>query len=364
MSMVDAPLALMPPRLGSYLAGTAVNFTFDGTADMLACVFQVPKTGTIDNVHYRIESVSGVTATHRIELRTVSATTGQPSAAGTLYGSSTSITVAASGYAATTNYTAAVNCTGATFGDLCALVFDLTGAPTGSFVQADRVGPFLGDVSTGRTLAFPYGVRNTTGSGTLGVPVGQFLLEYSGGIFVPVSAYHFNFVGGISSAAVTNSGTTRRGNKFRPATKRRAIGIYGTFDIDGNVTLTLRDSGGTLLATATPDKDVRGTTSFAYSFYNFDSGDTETLTAGSDYYIGMEGQDATGGTIYYATAPSNAALGAMPGGLNTYGFTYAGSYSDANTTLYDIGLITDQEDDGASAGGTTIAGTPMLRGMV
>jgi hypothetical protein len=96
-------------------ASGASSFTFDGSDDLLAGVFIIPYTGTIAIVNYRIIKPTSPVMTLRFELRTVDATTGLPSAAGTLYGSSTSITVA---NPTAGNKTAAVNCTGATAGDL------------------------------------------------------------------------------------------------------------------------------------------------------------------------------------------------------------------------------------------------------
>jgi hypothetical protein len=349
--MVAAAIAPFPARPTWLQSGTVVNATFDSASDSLIAIFQVLRSGTIDKVHYRINGVTSPVGTHRIELRTVDAATGLPSAAGTLYGGSTSITVNAATYAAGTNYTAAIAAT-VTAGDLVALVFDLSAYTSGSFTQLDRMGPYLGDaISSNRVSSLPYGIRNTTGSNALNtVMPGGWALEYSGGVFPPITPLYVNFVGTAASATVANTGTTRRGNKVRAVTRRRAIGIYGTFDLDGSVTLTLRDASGTLLATATPDKDVRGSTAITDGFFLFDAGATAMLTPGADYYVGIEGQDATGGIIYYSTGVSNAMLGAMPGGTTTYGFTYAGSYADADTTLYSIGLLTDQEDDGTGGG--------------
>jgi len=352
MSLVDAPRSLFPAKPWALSNAIPVNFTFDASTDRMVAVFQILKSGTVDKVHYRINAVTSPVMTHRIELRTVDATTGLPSAAGTLYGSSTSITVDASTYAAGTNYTAAINAT-VTAGDLVALVFDLSAYTSGSFTQLDRIGPYLGDAaSSNRQSLVPYGIRNTAASDALNTFMpGGFLLEYASSTFHPVVPTYLNMVGTSSSVAVTNSGTTRRGNKFTPTVPRRAIGIYATLDLDGSVTLTLRlASDGSLLATATPDKDVRGSTSVTDGFWLFDAGATYNLAAGTAYYIGVEGQDATGATVYYHTAPSAGALGCMPGGTNCFGFTYAGSYSDANTTIYALGLITDQEDDGTGGG--------------
>ncbi|MEG7660791.1 hypothetical protein, partial [Listeria monocytogenes] len=82
----------------------------------------------IDKIHYRIVSTASPVLTHRIELRTV--TSGSPSAAGVLYGSSTSITDAA---VTAGNKTAAVNAnSGVTIGDVAAIVFDLSAYTSGS----------------------------------------------------------------------------------------------------------------------------------------------------------------------------------------------------------------------------------------
>lgn len=355
MSLVDAPISYWPPRGAISMVNVVSNATFDSSADALVAVFQIPHTGTIDNVHYRISAVTSPSMTHRIELRTVNTTTGIHNAAGTLYGSSTSITVAASGYAANTNYTAAVNCTGATKGDVCAVVFDLSAFTSGSFTQVDRACGVLTDVGTGRQSAFPYGIRNTAGSDTVNTfPPTGFALEYAGGLYVPVTPWATNFVGTQSSAAVTNSGTTRRGNKWTVPSPRRIVGIGAACDIDGAGAFKVWNSGGTVLATATVDKDLRGNTGGNDSVFLFDSGATITCAAGDVLYFGFEGTDATGGTLYFITAVSNAMLGCLPGGINCHGFTYAGSFSDATTTLYAVWLITDQEDDGTGGGGGVI----------
>lgn len=359
MALADAGLFLYPD-LRFLAGGTATTFAYDAAGDVLGTVFKVPKTGTIANVHFRIATVASPVATHRIELRTVSATNGQPSAAGTLYGSSTSIGKDASLYSAGSNQTAAVNATGATKGDICAVVFDLSAATSGSFTMADRLGEYVTGLNAS---GFPYGARNATGAMTLdALPMQAFCLEYSGGVFVPVIP-GFQWVGSTNSASVTNSGTTRRGNKIRPPMKARATGIYVEGDIDGAVLLRLRlASDDSILATITLDPDQRARN--ARDLHHHDFATAVELTAGTDYYVTFEGNDATGGTIYFLeNAPSNAALDILPGGKNCFGVTYAGSYTEANTTRYNIGLILDQLDDGAG-GGTTIAGTPMRRGMV
>ena len=358
MALVSTDIGLFPPPyLGTVATGS--TFTFDTSTDVLAIIFQVPFTGTLSNVHYRIATVASPVMTHRIEIRTVDATTGKPSAANTLYGSSTTITVDASTYAAATNYTAAVNATGATAGDLAAIVFDLSAFTSGNFTQQEsKLSVWAAQLA--RASAFPYQMTNTAASDVLAADFMSCLaLEYSGTVFYPIYP-GIGFVGTTTSTTSTSNGATRRaGNAFTPLTPRRARGIYAIADIDGATTLTLRlASDDSILATATPDKDVRGSASNAPQWFMFDSGATYTLAAGTGYYVTMNGTDATGGVLYgFNNGVSQAMLGASPGGTNCFGVTHNGTaYTNLTTanavTRYHIGLITDQEDNGVGAGGS------------
>lgn len=376
MALTDSDHAFFPayhPTLS-----LSSDFTFDAidiNSDLLAGVFQIPKTGTIDKVHYRTgTAVSSPVMTHRIELRTVDATTGLPNGAGTLYGGSTSIAVDASTYAANTNYTAAVNATGATKGDIAAVVFDLSAFTSGSFTQVRRVSDWLGTTIGGKANAFPYGVNGSSPAAPVknssGQPPQCWALEYSGGLFVPVTGV-YGYVGSRASTTLQSTGTVRGGNYFVPATPRRAIGIYCDLPaFSGAAKLSLRTvSGDTEVATCTLDKDVIGTTT-AILYALFDGGATYTLAAGTAYYVVAEATDASGIQLsYLGSGVSLAMLDICSGKQNCYGVTYASgsytSYTSANAVRrYGIGLITDQEDNGAGGSGTTIAGTPLMRGMV
>jgi hypothetical protein len=310
--------------------------TMDAAGDLYAYIFRVPATGTISNVHYRVITNTAATMTLRIELRTVDATTGLPDAAGTLYGSSTSITTTT--FASNTNYTAAVNCTGATAGDLVALVFDISAYTSGSFLFLTRPAGLL------YTGNFPYSAANTTGATAVSsTTTSGFGFEYSGGVYYPHSTFSCT-AAGATTATVTNSGVTRRGNRLRPPVSMRAIGLWAHLDADGDCLLELRrESDDSLLATATLDKDVRGLTSAGNCEYLFDSAATVILAAGTDYYALVTGNSATATTIYQiASIPSNAMLDQLSGGKNCYGTSYNASYTDVDTSRYAIGLIFDQ----------------------
>lgn len=358
MSLVDAPLAHFPPW---HLCGnSSASIVFDAIAtnsDMIATVFEIPKTGTLDKIHYRVSTSTSPNLTLRTELRTVNAATGIPDAAGSLYGSSTSIT---SVNPTTGNKTAAVNAT-VTAGDVVAAVWDLSAFTSGSINLRSTNGSYLGSAATGRNFSFPYRVTGNSPSApakdTGGNPLQAFMLEYSGGVFVPIMGIN-GWVGDATTQSVTNSGTVRVGNAYRPPTPRRAVGIYMDGLFTGGIVLRLRlASDDSVLATATPDKDILAYATAGQAQFMFDAGATVTLSAGTDYYITMEGTDATGGTLHGLTAGvSQAMLGAVSGGQNCYGVTHNGSayttyLSADNVRRYGIGLITDQEDDGTGGGG-------------
>lgn len=362
MSLVNSDIAFYP-AYHSTLASTS-EYTFDAIAtnsDLLALVFQIPKTGTLSKIHYRVGAKTSPLMTHRIELRTVNTSTGIPDAAGTLYGSSTSITVDASTYAANTNYTAAVAAT-ATVGDIVAVVSDLSAFTSGSFGLVRRVSSWMGDPpSSGRSLSFPYEVTANSPSAAIkntgGNPPQGFVLEYSGGEFVPIRGLN-SWVGSLATTTLSSSATVRAGNYFVPRSPRRAVGIYSDSLFTGGVVYRLRKvSDDSILATATPDKDVLAYSTIGNNYFTFDSGTTVTLDISTAYYITMEATDTTGGSIpYLGSGVSQAMLDVCPGGQNFYGVTYAsGSYTaylTANAVRrYGIGLLTDQEDNGVSVSG-------------
>lgn len=362
MTLVNSDLAYFPAY--HMILGATTEYTFDANAtnsDLLALVFQIPRTGTINKIHYRIGAKTSPVMTHRMELRTVSTSTGLPDTAGTLYGSSTSITVDASTYTANTNYTAAVAAT-ATAGNIAAIVSDLSAYTSGSFGLVRRVSTWPGDAaSSGRYSSLPYEVfgnsPSAAGKNSSGNPPQGFVLEYSGGVFVPIAALNA-WCGVLSNTTLSSSATVRAGNKFTPRSPRRAIGIYADSNFTGGVVYRLRlASDDSVLATATPNKDILAFATQGQFFTLFDAGATVTLAAGTAYYVTMEATDTTGGVInHLGSGVSQAMLDVCPGGQNFYGVTYAsGSYTEYLTAnavrRYGIGLITDQEDDGTGGGG-------------
>lgn len=336
-------LAYYPDMIDIALLSNTNTFTFDGATDLLAVVLHVPATGTIANVHYNVNTASTPSLTLRTELRTVSATTGQPNAAGTLYGSSTSITVA---NPTTGNKTAAVNATAATAGDLCAVVWDLSAFTSGSFTLSQALGNTVYLGATG----FPYAVRNTTGTTALAsLVMNCFALEYSGSVYYPLET---SCVVATSATQNVNTTTPRAGNLFTAPAPLRACGMYaiGGSEAVVDCSLELRDGvSDTVLATCTIDKDQVMTGSQQH-FRFFDSRSTVNLTKGSTYRALLrQDTSASSDNLRYLTSiPANAQLGQLSGGANCYGTRYNGStYTDTNTDRLGIGIIYDGVDDGA-----------------
>lgn len=332
---------------------TGTIFTFDGSTDLNAVVLHLPATGTISNVHYRISTVTSPLLTLRTEIRTVDLTTGLMNAAGTLYGSSTSITVV---NPTTGNKTAAVNCT-ATAGDLVAIVWDLSAYTSGSFTQCQRLG------GTPAFSNFPYQIVNTTGSNVLQQnTMNSFALEYGSHVYYLLEYSCICSAGWVNAGVtVSNSGVTRRGNRFCPIHPMRAVGVRLSGDLDGDVLLRLRlASDDSILATCTVDKDVRGTTASGTGAYFFDSKATVNLAANTDYYVLIEGNSATSSSIYQLTPAEAQQLDQLSGGQACYGTSYNAGYTDVLASRYNIGVLFDGLDDGA---GAVASGTFMFGGV-
>lgn len=116
--------------------------------------------------------------------------------------------------------------------------------------------------------------------------------------------------------------------------------------------------------TVTVDADLIGLTA---GFFEAMFATTLALAANTDYGIALRPTTANSLT-YQSIAFGNSNL-RKPTTLGTNWCLatrsdQTGAFSQDTTRIPKIGIILSQFDDGASAGGTTIAGTPMLRGMV
>jgi len=165
--------------------------------------------------------------------------------------------------------------------------------------------------------------------------------------------------------------------KFTLPFKTRCVGLSpALFNIaaGGDFTISLWPSsssvdGDALMQVALDGDNAISTTTDGYVTV-FDT--PVTLTATSTYYLGVRADTANTVGIGSLAVPSGIAdamrgfpIDALTVYLSTRTWTAgtAGAWTDTTTSLFIGSIIIDQLDDGAG-GGTTIAGTPMLRGMI
>lgn len=351
MSLVAIGAPFAYPDFVPTFGSAHSTFTFDALNDLTSTVFKIPASGNIDNIHFRVVSVSSPVLTLSISVQTVTAA---GLASGTNYKTHTTVTLA---NPTTGNKSANVAITGAVAGDEVCIVIKCTAYTSGSATIIYGFG------STTTALNYPYRTANTGAGEAVAAlnGIAAFSAEYASAAFHPaVQSGGAMICAGRNTATVNNSGTTRRGNIIRPPMKCRASGIWASADTDGGCTFNLRlgsDGSQVTGAVVTPVTAVRAAQTLGTFFYPFDAGATAELTAGTDYYVDIEGTDATNSTITLIdNIPAVAHLDQLSGGQNCYGVTYAGSYVAANTTRYAIGLMIDQLDDGSGGGGLRLAG--------
>lgn len=350
--LTNFSLTAYPDTIAVNCAPAVTAQTFDAVTDTFSFIFRIPASGNIDNVHYRVSASTTPSLTLAVSVQTVDPATGKPT--GTNYKGHTTVS---SANPTTGNKVANVAIVGAVAGNEVAIVFALSAYTSGSIALQTNFGVGM---STQVRSAYPYQMSNTAAADVLAAwtGLGSVALEYAGALYYQIVALSGTgmLVGTTSSSVVTSAGTTRRANIVRPPVSCRCVGMWAQADVDGGVTFNLRDAlTDTVLATATPDSDVRGLTTVDTYFYPWDAAATVNLTAGKDYYVTIEGTDVTGGTIYFIqNIPAVAQLDQISGGRNCYGFTYAGSWVAANTTRYMLGLILDQFDNGGYSRGRVV----------
>lgn len=379
MTMVSSgtlhwPRKLLRPSGGSsglsFSGLSGGTLTLDSTTDAVAWVGKSPLTDTLTTVYFRTGTIAasgGDTVDVRIE--TVSG--GRPT--GSLFGTDTNITVAVAD--TDDNVWKTATLTGAaslSAGDEFAIVvISSAGTPTITLYASSpnfhlNQYPIILQNATGAYAA----PATNTGSlpfivqfGTAGVVGLQNLLPLDG------------------DPAVTNIGNgNERAAKFQVPYKCRVTG-FGV--VMGNFAANSGFTGSIWPASSTTDADALGQITldgdFPYStsddgFVEFHLDAAVTLSKDTTYYMGVRQDTAANGAHYSCTSPSGITNSMRGFFLPTNNFHLAtrtwtagsaGAWTDAANTHPFMYLIIDQVDDGTGTGsGTTIAGTPMMRGMV
>lgn len=304
----------------------------DAAGEKAAFIFEVPKSGTISAVGFRVHSLTTAQLL-RAGLETVDPLTGDPT--GTQYGGSVAGTVTPvdSTYHTVTLGTAAT----ATAGDIVALViqFDAT-AGSLNITQLNIENALSG---------FPYCDHYTAAwaKQTQTIPVAS--VEYSDGSYA--------YCGGmmpLSNYAITlfNSGSAadERALRINAPVPLRVIGMQAMVDLDEAADFVLYDSTGTALATVSLDKDFRAQAARGLIRRRF--ANAVTLSANTTYYAAVKPTTVTDVGLAEWTLPSAAARAQMHGGTNLSLATRVdgGAWTETQTVIPLIGLIVDGLDNG------------------
>lgn len=345
MAIVSVPNLYIPSPTHNSVSQSLgfAAMTLDASGELAAAVLQAPKTGSIRKVHFRTGTVTTATDTD-VRIETVDAATGNPS--GTLFGTTTNVTVASGSLSANTwittgNLTADAS---VTKGDRLAVVVAPSGSPNYQVVRIG--GGYQADVG------FPYATHFASSSWTksdAATPV--VALEYSDGSFAcmpyvtPFTAVNTHTVG-------TGSTPDEVALKFQLAAPVRATGAWLRIDGDADYDVILYDSdGSTSLASVSVDADIRSSAGQSAPTIALFTG-TASLTAATNYYLAIKPTTASTLTAYSFDVNAAAILDQMDGGQNFHWAqqTDAGGWSATTTRRPIMGLIIDGIDDGAGGG--------------
>lgn len=348
--------------------GSNANFTFNAAGDKIAFVFQAPSATVPDIVAFRCDTVTtaGTAGAVDCTLETLD-TAGLPSGTPVTGSATASVTFSTVGVKTASGLSGTAT---VTQGTQYAIVLT-AGAGW------DRALTLL--VSTGESqgaLGMPYNLtKDTAGAWTkriVGPNLGWCIgLAAAGGTYL-----HIPGLGGAYSDAslqAFNDATNpdERGNRFSlpfPATIYGAL-VMSTWGsapgANDNFSLSIYTSH----TSATPtqaetiaidgDAQVQGLSHVIL----FDTG--VDIAANTVFALAIKAAGTEDANMVRWTYASNAHL-ASHLGTNVYSTTRnnaTGAFTDNSTMVYGIYPLISKLDDGAG-GGVTIAGTPMLRGMV
>lgn len=351
----SSPISWLPS--GYPLWSTTDNFRLDATRTKIAAIVQVPVSGNITGIVFNLQAVTSDQQV-RASIQTLS-TAAEPS--GTYYKSSNygddAISLAANTVQAITLGTQA---TAAVAGDTVAIVLEWAGTQ-GDIRLAGTYGPFDHRGSIVRYASSAWAA--VTGiSPAVGFVYGSTVYPAIGGTIQASSAtyaYHNN-----------TSGADEYGNKITVPFKCGVTGLWSdyalsTLGTDSLIVAALQNSSRTTLATSVCKYyELSNRTYPGSQRHMFTS--PVTLSAGDTVYatFGSQSTSVTH-TRYAATFDSSAYRQACCQGANALmvkrldaiswsGGTPTvgnGTFTEVDTEVLPCGLIIDQLDDGASAGG-------------
>lgn len=341
MAIADLDDLVFLPRPGEFTSNS--QLLLDASGEKAAFVFRAPRTGTIDRVCFRTQTVT-TGDTLDVRLETVDAATGDPT--GTLWAANTNASQVVAN--ADDNVWFEVTLTAGavvTRGDRIAFV--IVNGAAGALNIVQQIANSMLERLPMRPMNYALHFASSWAKQNSGM-VGA--VRYSDGSYahVPNLEPLAN-----TAATVFNSGSSpdERGNRFILPFKARCVGLWAGLAKTAGATVDLKlyDSGSTLLESVNLDLDVmEGSGGNAWGL--FDS--SVTLDAGSLYRMTIAPDTATSVTDREQIMQSAALMNAAHGGDAMYLTTRTdgGAWTDTATQRVSMGLILDGLDDGAGGG--------------
>lgn len=370
MAMVTIPGGICIPRAPVGGGGNAqtTQTPIDADADGAGLVFIAPKTGSIREMAFATQTVTtGGDLDCRLE--TVGATDGLPT--GTLFGTDTRQTKTVDG---------ADDNAWLTSGDFVADASVTKGiSKIAMIVQRPASGAFSGNIKTHNNSWFllnnPYGVWKPAASWTKGGSVYQpmMAIKYSDGVWVPILGQH---VFQLMTTLTIGTGTSpdEVGNVFQLPFKYRVTGCWVWVDCDtaGNsFTVAFYDDSGTAaysaaLTEVSVDGDQLSLPTNGYvQILPFE--DDIEVAANTVRRLVIRPTTATTMVAYRQDYLSSTYLALEEGGDDIYYTSRTndgGTFSDSTSQRCVCGLVIDQIDDGAGAGGGGLLRHPGMQGGI
>lgn len=340
MTLQTCPLIWWPDRPDGATPGAGNATTMDAAGEHYSWVGPAPQDMTISHVGFNPGTATG-SPTVDLRIETVSLSTGQPS--GTLWAANTN---KVSGTITTNTWqlealTASASITKGQFFAV-KMIYN-----SGTSVILRRSGTRAG-------MAVPYKVINVSaGDVTSGIS------EYIGLVVGSSSTSFYNLSAmmpftAIANNAFNNTNSAKRGLRFQVPFKCRCVGLWCYLNgVDADMNVGLADDAGSELSSSSTAIDDLATSSANAQISSFFFDNAVTLSAATWYRAFQEPTSATNTNISTWTLPSSNYRSGTAWGSNAHYTTFAtASWDDTATdTIPWMGIIIDQLDDGASAGG-------------
>jgi hypothetical protein len=338
-------------------ATQTTNFLIDASAEKVAFVIRVPKTGTLNSVGFLLGTVTQAPASGlKVSFQDVDTSTGNPDGTGDQFATVTSgltsnswVDVSSTGYMGAGGAGSGAK-RSVTVGDRLAIVIEFA-----SFAASDSLNIVAAATGTSVTMNYQCYVDHFTASWAKSAATNPiFSLKYDDGTYavmpevLPITGF------GTLSYNQNTVAQDEAGLIFQVPFSCKVSGCWYDADIDGTADFVLYDSdGSTSLGSFSVDNNVRNSTGNGAGFGYFTGGE-KTLTVNTSYRLIFKPTSTTNVILKYFDVNSAALLDQMPGGQTCH-FTSrvdAGSWSQTTTRRPLMGLLISALDDGVSAGGS------------